>query len=257
VPDLALALLAVGGLCIGSFLNVAICRLPHGGSLVRPPSQCPLCSTPLRRRDLIPVVSWIALHGRCHTCRAPISARYPLVELTTAVLFVAIGARFGTSWALPAYLAFAAGAVALSCIDLDTFTLPRRIVYFGGLAGGTLLTLASVAVGEPSRILDAGVGALGAASFLLVLHLIAPRGMGFGDVRFAGVIGLHLGWLGLLEVPTGLFVAFALGAVVGIGCLLVGGASWRTRVPFGPFLAAGALVTVLWGHALSDVWLPT
>jgi leader peptidase (prepilin peptidase)/N-methyltransferase len=250
-----LAALFVFGLCIGSFLNVAIWRLPRGASVVRPPSQCPACATPLRRRELVPVVSWLALRGRCGTCGAAISARYPLVELTTGILFVAIGLRFGWSWALPAYLTFAAVAVVLAGIDVDTLTLPRRIIYGAAAAGGGLLAVASIGSGQPSRLLGAAVGAAVAVACLLAIHLIAPRAMGFGDVRFAGLIGLHLGWLGLVDVPTGLFLGFAFGAVTGVAWLAVRGRDWRMRIPFGPFLAAGALVTVVWGEPLAALWL--
>ncbi len=250
-----LAVLFVLGLCVGSFLNVAIWRLPRGASVVRPPSHCPACGTLLRRRDLVPVMSWVALRGRCGTCGVSISARYPLVELTTGVLFVAIGLRFGFSWALPAYLTFAAVAVVLAGIDLDTMTLPRRIIYAGAVAGAALLAVAAFAAGEPARLLDAALGGAAAVAFLLALHMISPRAMGFGDVRFAGLIGLHLGWLGLVDVPTGLFLGFAFGAVTGVAWLAIRGRNWRMRIPFGPFLAAGALVTVVWGETLAALWL--
>ena len=242
------------GLCIGSFLNVAIWRIPRRLSVVRPPSHCPSCEAFLRVRDLVPVVSWLLLRGRCRACAAPISVRYPVVELTTAVLFAAVGVRFGASWALPAYLVFVAVAVVLAGIDLDTMTLPRRIIYGSGVAAVVLLAVAAVATGEPSRLTGAAIGAGGALLFFLVLHLIAPGGMGFGDVRLAGLIGLHLGWLGLLEVPTGLFLGFGLGAVFGLGWLAYQRAALRTHIPFGPFLAAGAVLTVLWGQPLVALW---
>jgi len=251
-----LVVLFVLGLCVGSFLNVAIWRLPRGASVVRPPSHCPSCETPLQRRDLVPVASWLVLKGRCRICHASIGMRYPLVELTTAILFVAVGERFGSSWVLPAYLTFTAAAIVLAGIDLDTMMLPRRIVYVASLAGVALLTVGALASGEPSRLLGAAVGGVGAVAFILLLHLISPRGMGFGDVRFAGLIGLHLGWLGLVQVPTGLFIGFALGAIIGLCLLAVGGAARRTQIPFGPFLAAGALITVVWGRALVSLWLP-
>ena len=242
------------GLCIGSFLNVAIWRIPRRLSVVRPPSHCPSCEAFLRVRDLVPVVSWLLLRGRCRACAAPISVRYPVVELTTAVLFAAVGVRFGASWALPAYLVFVAVAVVLAGIDLDTMTLPRRIIYGSGVAAVVLLAVAAVATGEPSRLTGAAIGAGGALLFFLVLHLVAPGGMGFGDVRLAGLIGLHLGWLGLLEVPTGLFLGFGLGAVFGLGWLAYQRAGLRTHIPFGPFLAAGAVLTVLWGQPLVGLW---
>jgi leader peptidase (prepilin peptidase)/N-methyltransferase len=242
------------GLCVGSFLNVAIWRIPRRISVVRPRSHCPGCGTFLRTRDLLPVVSWLRLRGACRACAASISARYPIVELTTAVLFAAVGARFGLTWALPAYLVFVAVAVLLAGIDLDTMTLPRRIVYGAGVAAAVLLAVGAIGSGEPTRLVGAGLGALGALAFFLTLHLIAPGGMGFGDVRLAGLIGLHLGWLGLLEVPTGLFVGFGLGAVFGLCWLAYRGAALRTRIPFGPFLAAGAVVTVIWGQPLVGLW---
>jgi leader peptidase (prepilin peptidase)/N-methyltransferase len=249
-----IVVLFVLGLCVGSFLNVAIWRIPRRLSVVRPPSHCPSCDTFLQVRDLVPVVSWVLLRGRCRFCGEPIGARYPVVELTTAVLFAAVGLRFGLSWALPAYLLFVAVAVLLAGIDLDTLTLPRRIVYGAAFAAVVLLALGAIAAGEPTRLTDAAIGALGALAFFLALHLIAPGGMGFGDVRLAGLIGLHLGWLGLLEVPTGLFVGFGLGAVFGLGWVAYRRAALRTQIPFGPFLAAGAVITVLWGQPLVGLW---
>jgi leader peptidase (prepilin peptidase)/N-methyltransferase len=243
------------GLLVGSFLNVVVYRVPRGESVVRPPSHCPGCDRQLARRDLVPVVSWLVLRGRCRTCGTPVSARYPAVELATAVLFGLVGARFGGSWALPAYLVFAAVLVALALIDLDTMTLPRRIIYVGGAVGAVLLTVASAAAGQPERLWWAAAGAGGALAFFLALHLASPRAMGFGDVRLAGLIGLYLGWLGLREVPIGLFLGFVLGAVVGVGALIVGRAARKTQVPFGPFLAAGALVTVMVGQPLGALWL--
>jgi leader peptidase (prepilin peptidase) / N-methyltransferase len=243
------------GLCVGSFLNVVVWRLPRQASVVRPPSHCPACDTRLRPADLVPVLSWIALRGRCRTCHAPISGRYALVEATTAVLFGVLGARFAGSWALPAYLVFTSVLIVLAGIDIDTFTLPRRLIYWGGAVGAALLTFAALAAGQPGRLEDAALGALGAFGFLLLLHLASPRAMGFGDVRLAGLIGLHLGWLGLIRVPTGLFVGFLLGAVVGGLSLVLRGANLRTKIPFGPFLAAGAFVAVVAGQPLGNLWL--
>src|SRR5262249_58954103 len=140
----------------------AIWRVPQQQSVVGPRSRCPSCDTTLRARDLVPVLSWLALRGRCHACRARIGIRYPVVELTTAIVFVAVGARFGASYVLPAYLVFAASSIVLAFIDLDTLTLPRRIVYGTGVAGAVLLAVAAVADGDPCRVLDASIVALGA-----------------------------------------------------------------------------------------------
>ena len=243
------------GLCVGSFLNVVIWRVPRGLSVVAPPSHCPVCETRLAARDLVPVVSWLALRARCRKCSTRVSARYPMVELTTAALFGVLAARFAGSWALPAYLTFASVLVVLSGIDLDTMTLPRKVVYGGGVAGAVLLTIAGLAAAEPRRLEWALVGAAASLVFFLAVHVASPRSMGFGDVRLAGLIGLHLGWLGLAEVPIGLFLGFLLGAVVGVAAIIAGSAAWGRRIPFGPFMAAGALIAVVAGQPLADLWL--
>jgi len=250
-----LAILFLLGLCVGSFLNVVIWRVPRGGSVVQPPSHCPDCEMQLEARDLVPILSWVALGGGCRGCRARISVRYPVVELVTGLLFATVGLRFGLTPALLPFLVFMAVAVALAGIDIDTLTLPRQLVHGGALAGAVLLTLSAVVDGEPSRLVGAAIGAAVATAVLFVLHEITPRGMGFGDVRFAGLIGLHLGWLGLAQVPVALLLAFVFGAVVGPAWLVVRRRGRRTPIPFGPFLAAGALVTVLWGQPLAHAWL--
>jgi leader peptidase (prepilin peptidase) / N-methyltransferase len=243
------------GLCVGSFLNVVIWRLPRGGSVVQPPSQCPNCEMQLRARDLVPIVSWLALRGGCRGCRARISVRYPVVELVTGLLFVAIGVRFGLSLAVLPFLVFTAIAVALTGIDIDTLTLPRQLIYGGAVAGAVLLTMSALVQGEPARLVGAAVGAAIASAALLAIHELSPRDMGFGDVRFAGLIGLHIGWLGVAQVPAALVLAFVLGAVGGLAFLVLRRRGRRTQIPFGPFLAAGALVTVLWGQPLVHAWL--
>jgi len=243
------------GLCVGSFLNVVIWRLPRGGSVVQPPSHCPNCEMQLRARDLVPIVSWLVLRGGCRGCRARISVRYPVVEFVTGLLFVAIGVRFGLSLAVLPFLVFTAIAVALTGIDLDTLTLPRQLIYGGAVAGAVLLTMSALVQGEPARLAGAAIGAAIASGALLAVHELSPRAMGFGDVRFAGLIGLHIGWLGVAQVPAALLLAFVLGAVGGLAFLVLRRRGWRTQVPFGPFLAAGALVTVLWGRPLVHAWL--
>jgi leader peptidase (prepilin peptidase)/N-methyltransferase len=250
-----LVVLFILGLCVGSFLNVVIWRVPRGGSVVQPPSQCPHCEMQLGARDLVPVASWLVLRGGCRGCGARISVRYPVVELITALLFVAVGLRFGLTPALVPFLVFTALAVALAGIDIDTLTLPRQLIYGGALTGAVLLTMSAVIDGEPGRLIGAAVGAAVAFVILLVLHEISPRAMGFGDVRFAALIGLHLGWLGVAQVPAALVLAFVLGAVAGVGWLVVRQQGRSTAIPFGPFLAAGAIVTVLWGQPLVHAWL--
>jgi len=251
------AVAGILGLLVGSFLNVVIWRVPRGESIVTPPSHCPSCDTPIRPYDNIPVVSWLLLRGKCRSCGAHISARYPFVEALTGVLFVLMGVRFGLDWALPPYLVLVAFLVALSFIDLDTKTLPRKLIYLNALIGAPLLVLAALVNDDADKIWRAAVGAAIAFAFFLLLHLISPRSMGFGDVRLSGLLGLYLGWLSVLHVPLGLFLGFIFGAVVGIALMVFGSAGRKTAVPFGPFLAAGTIVAILLGQPLIDLWLPT
>jgi leader peptidase (prepilin peptidase) / N-methyltransferase len=244
----------VFGLVIGSFLNVVIHRVPAGLSIVRPPSRCPSCEQPIAPRDNVPVLSWLLLRARCRHCHAPISARYPAVEGATAVLFGLIAWRIGASWELPAFLVLTAGLVALSVIDLDTFRLPRQIIYVTGAAGTALLVVAAFADDDWTSLRDALIGAAIAFGVLLVIHLISPRGMGFGDVRLAGLIGLYLGWMEPREIAVGLFFAFLLASLIGVGLIALGLRSRKDRIPFGPFLAAGALLAVLVGPWVLDVY---
>jgi leader peptidase (prepilin peptidase) / N-methyltransferase len=256
VTGLVITFSVVLGLLVGSFLNVVIWRYPRGESVRHPPSHCPRCDERLRPLDLVPVLSWLALRGRCRYCGGAVSGRYPLVEALTGVLFGLVAWRFGWSWELPPYLALVAVLVALSGIDLDTKTLPRRIIYLGGAIGVPLLAIAALANDEPRRLWTAALGAVLAFAFFLLLHLLAPGSMGFGDVRLSALLGLYLGWLGLLHVPVGLFLGFVFGAAVGIALMVVKKAGRKTAVPFGPFMAAGAIVAILLGGPIIDVWLP-
>lgn len=238
------------GLAVGSFLNVVIYRVPRKESVARPRSHCPNCDTQLASRDNVPVVSWVLLRGRCRSCQAPISGRYPLVELITAAAFVAMAVRFGADPALPAFLVLAAALVAISAIDLEHFIVPNRIVYPALFLIAPLLVAAAAADGVWASLGRAALGGALAWGALLIIHLISPRGMGFGDVRLAGLIGVPLGWLGLGHVPVGLFLAFASASVVGIALILVGAKGRKDKVPFGPFLALGAFAAILFGRAV-------
>lgn len=240
---------------VGSFLNVVIHRVPKRESIVSPRSRCPGCGTELRNRDNIPVLSWLVLRGRCRTCAAPISVRYPLVEMVTALLFGAVALRLGLDWSLPAFLVFTAGLVALSAIDLDTFLLPKRVVYPVLGAGAALLVVAAVASHDTGRLVDAVIGSAAAFGALFVIHFISPAGLGFGDVRLAALLGLFLGWLGLAQVFVGLFLGFAVASVVGLVLLATKVRSRKDRIPFGPFLAAGSMLAVWFGQPLVRLWL--
>ena len=173
------------GLLIGSFLNVVIWRVPQKLSVVRPPSHCPQCETPIRPVDNVPVLSWLLLHGKCRHCGNPIAVRYPLVEAGCGVLFAAIAARFGSSWALPAYLVLTAALLAISIIDLEHFIVPDRITAPLTVSALALLGLAAVADGNGWRYGRTLLGGVAFFAFLLVLNLFYPRGMGMGDVKLS------------------------------------------------------------------------
>lgn len=256
VTAIVVGFAALFGLAVGSFLNVVIYRVPAGLSVVKPRSRCPRCETPLAERDNVPVVSWLVLRGRCRTCHEPISVRYPVVEALTGALFAVVALRLGLTWALPAFLVWTAGLIALSMIDLDTFTLPRKLIYATGALCAPLLVVAAAAEGEWDRLRDAAIGGALAFAVLFVIHFISPKGMGFGDVRLSGLLGMLLGWLGLWHVGVGLFAAFLLASVIGIGLIALGRKGRKDRVPFGPFLAAGALLAVVIGEWLLDFYLP-
>ena len=281
LAGLLLALLFLLGLLVGSFLNVVIYRVPRGQSVVRPRSACPSCGTPIGARDNIPVLSWLLLRGHCRACGAPIPSRYPLVELTTGIAWAVTGA-----WALavpdrtallPLLLILVSAGIALAFIDVEHHRLPNSIVlplYPVTIAG---LAFAGMMNAEwPWREALIGLGA-----WLLLIGglwlLSGGRGMGFGDVKLAPVLGATLGWVSVSSALTGLLAAFVLGAAVGIGILvarrtpapvstavpdtsglkdLAGtGEPAGTPMAFGPFLLAGAALGLVVGPALGDAYL--
>ncbi len=241
---------AVLGLAIGSFLNVVIWRVPRKESVVRPPSHCPQCETPISPRDNVPVLSWLFLSGKCRHCKNPIPVRYPLVEAGCGVLFLAVAARFGASWELPAYLVLTAALLAISIIDLEHFIVPDRITAPLTVSALALLGVAAVAEGNGWRFGRTLLGGVAYFAFLLLLNILYPKGMGMGDVKLAFSLGLYLGWLGWGQVFLGGFLAFLLGAVVGVTLIATKVKSRKDVVPFGPFLALGAMLTILWGDPI-------
>lgn len=243
------------GLLIGSFLNVVIWRVPRGESVVSPPSACPSCGARIRARDNVPVVSWLVLRARCRSCRAPISARYPLVELGTGLLFAAVGWWAGLSPELPAFLYLAGIGVALALIDLDVHRLPDAIVLPAYPVSIVLLGLASWANDDWWALARAGIGAAALYAFYFVLMVVREGGMGLGDVKLAGVLGLYLGWVGWGALVVGAFAAFFVGGIVSIGLVLIGGATGKTKVPFGPFMLIGAAIGIVLGEQLADAYL--
>jgi len=265
---------AIMGLCVGSFLNVVIHRLPkmmeaqwradcaaldgreppptETYNLVTPRSRCPSCGAPITALQNVPVASWIALGGKCAACRAPISARYPAVELLAAALGVAVSLRFGFSAATAFGLVFAWALLALTFIDLDTQLLPDDItlplLWVGLIAN---------AFGAYIDLRSAVLGAVGGYMLLWTVYwgfrLVAGKeGMGFGDFKLLAAIGAWTGWQVL---PVAIIVSAGLGAVIGSLGLWLSKKGFGTRIPFGPYLAVGGLASLLWGPGIVTWWL--
>jgi leader peptidase (prepilin peptidase) / N-methyltransferase len=256
MPALIIAM-ALLGLAVGSFLNVVIYRVPRGESLLSPASNCPSCDHPVRNRHNVPVISWLMLRGRCADCAARITLRYVVVELLTALLFVAVTIRVAHLHliaALPAYLFFAAVGIVLTAIDLDVLRLPNSIVYPSYLALGALLSLAALIQGGPAPLIRAAIGGGALFAVYFALALAYPVGMGFGDVKLAGVIGAALGFLSYSALVVGAFAAFLIGACIATAMLLSHSATRKTAMPFGPFMVAGALVAFFASVPLSHLY---
>lgn len=242
---------AAFGLILGSFLNVVAWRLPSRMSLSLPASHCPSCETPIKPYDNIPVLSWLLLRGRCRSCHEHISARYPVVEAATAALFAAVVAVHHANTAeLVLGLVLVAFLVPITLIDLDHRIIPDRLTApAAGLA--IVLGLALDPGGELERVIAGVAGAL----VLGLPAMLRPTGMGMGDAKLVGVLGLYLG----AALAPAFFVAFILGTVVGVAIIMRKGMAVgrKTAVPFGPFLALGAVVGILAGNELVNAYLGT
>jgi len=244
-----LTLLGAFGLVVGSFLNVVIVRVPAGESILRPPSRCPRCHTPIAARDNVPVLSWLILRGRCRGCGEPIPAGYPLVEAGNALLWVLAGLRFGATGEALAYAALFSVLLVLSVIDAELMILPNAITYPAAVA--SFLGVVPLALGHDDplgKLAGAWLSGLGFAGFLLALLLFWERvldrdGMGGGDVKLALTLGVWLGYLHPVLVVLAVLAASLLGTLVGLVVIAV-----RRRneaFPFGPWLALGAVAVIL------------
>lgn len=245
-PDAVIALTAVLGLCAGSFLNVVIYRLPRGESLAHPPSRCPGCGRRLRWFDNIPVISWVVLRARCGQCGARISPQYPIVEIVTAVLAVAIVVVTPTGPLLGARLVFAAALVALFAIDLEHHLLPNAIT-LPGIAAGFAFSLFAPP-GPVSSLIGIAIGGGVLYGIAAAYYLVRrEEGMGMGDVKMLAMVGAFLGWPAVLLT---LILASFAGAAIGVGMMAVRRESLQYALPFGTFLAIGALVAMFAGEPL-------
>jgi leader peptidase (prepilin peptidase)/N-methyltransferase len=245
---LALAFAAVFGAVIGSFLNVVAWRLPRGESLSHPASRCPTCETPIKPYDNVPVIGWLVLRGRCRACQAPISARYPLVEAVTALLYLLVVAvAWDDTTDIALGIALVTLLVPVTLIDLDVRRIPNTLT--GPFAVVAVVILAVLDADRLPEHLIAGVAAF---AFFYLAAVARPGGMGMGDVKLAGVLGLYLG----RAVAPAIFFALVAGIVIGAGVMARVGVQKgrKTKIPFGPFLALGGLLAFLVGDGLVDAY---
>ncbi len=243
LPDpLVLGLAALFGLAVGSFLNVCIWRLPRRQSVVAPRSYCPACDRRLSWWELLPLVSYVALGGRCRTCRKPISPVYPLVEAGTAALYVASLAFWG--WSVQALSVALLGSLLIvgGTIDARYRVIPD-VVTLPGIAAGLVLAALNPAGGIVSAIIGLVIG----GGVLLAVAVVTNGGMGGGDIKLAAMMGAFLGWASLLA---GLLLGFVAGALVGGFLVAVGVKRRKDLMAFGPFLAAGGLAAAFWGPTI-------
>lgn len=242
------------GLVLGSFMTVVVARVPAKQSLVRPRSRCPACGTSIQNRDNVPVVSWLLLRGRCRSCEARISVRYPLLELSTGVLVAAAAAVAPDVWTAILLGALVSMLPAIAVIDLEHRIIPNRLMYPSLLVFPALVLLAWALGGEVDPI-RALLGALAYGGGLLVVAAVSG-GMGFGDVKLATVIGIALGGLGLRYVAVAAAAGILAGGVAAAGALALGRGR-KSAIPFGPAIALGAIVSVLVGEQIAAAYLRT
>ncbi|MGF1652603.1 MAG: prepilin peptidase [Actinomycetales bacterium] len=250
--------LGLAGLLVGSFLTVVVHRVPEGRSVVAPRSACPGCGRAVRAWDNVPVLSWVLLRGRCRDCGSRVSARYPLVEAATALAFAGVGAWQGWSWSLLPLLYLAAVSIALALIDLDVRRLPDAIVLPSYPVLLLLLVPDAVASQEWWPLVRAVIGGVALFLFYDVLALVYPRqggGMGGGDIKLAGVLGIVLAYAGWSPLIVGAFGGFLLGGLYSAVIVVIGRAGLTSSIPFGPFMLAGAWLGLLTGDATAAWYL--
>jgi leader peptidase (prepilin peptidase)/N-methyltransferase len=254
--------IAVFGAIVGSFLNVCILRIPNGESVVQPPSHCPACKKSIPFYDNIPLISYIALRGRCRSCAGPISPRYFVVELLMASLSVALYYEFGLSLAFFVGFIFVAALIVISFIDLDLRIIPDVISLPGIVVGLLISLIAHYIVADPFGILpsplSALLGVLIGGGFLLAVgwayeYFTGVEGMGGGDIKLLAMIGAFLGWPSIIVT---LFAGCLAGSIVGLALMVAKGVGRRYPIPFGPFLCLGALLYLFFSQELGYLYFP-
>ncbi len=244
------------GLVIGSFLNVCIYRIPRDLSIVSPPSSCPNCKTPIKPWDNIPVVSYVVLAGKCRKCGERISFRYPLVELLNGIMYAAVLLAFGSGWHLPLLFTFVSAMIVITFIDLDFQIIPDVITLPGMLIG---LVSAYFIFPDPFTrystvgLVNALIGLFAGGGFFYLMALLSRGGMGGGDVKMMAMVGAFTGWKGVFLTT---LVGSLTGSIVGIALMVFKGRGRKSKIPFGPFLAAGSLVTLFFGRIILDWYFP-
>ncbi len=238
----------VFGLFIGSFLNVCIYRIPRRESIVWPGSHCPACGAAVRPWDNIPVLSYLLLGGRCRKCREKISPRYPLVELLSGLLAVSLLYKYGPTAVFVIYYLLSCALLVVTFIDFDYQIIPDSISLGGIVVGLVLVYFLPVSYGDALIGLVSGAGGLIAVIYGYYF-LTGKQGMGGGDVKLLGMIGVFCGWQGVLFT---IFMASLIGSVVGVSWIIIKGKDMKAAIPFGPFLSLGTMIYLLWGQLLID-----
>jgi leader peptidase (prepilin peptidase)/N-methyltransferase len=245
---------AAGGFVLGDGLEILVERLGERRPLDRPWWRCPACEAPAGGLGLVPVARVLVRHRGCPSCdvRLPHPWRPAALAVVSALVLGLFAAHFGADVVLAAYAVFGLSMVAISAVDLERWIIPNHIIYPTLALLIPLLVIASAVDHQWGSLGRAAIA--GAAAFLgfYILHIAVPKGMGFGDVRLAGVIGIATGWLGLGHAFVGFFAGFVLGAVIGIAFMVATGGGRKTKIPFGPFLAAGAVYSIVWGTPVAN-----
>ncbi|MDH5542491.1 MAG: prepilin peptidase [Nitrospinota bacterium] len=235
------------GASVGSFLNVVIHRLPERKSVVTPRSSCPNCGASIKPWNNIPLISYLLLRGRCPDCKAGISPRYPLVEFICALIFLSSYNQFGVTPASIVYMFFSASLIAITFIDLDHMIIPD-VITLPGIPLGLLFAWLILPIGIESSVW----GLVSGGALFFILALLVPGGMGGGDIKLIAMIGA---FLGLKSVLFTIFLGSFIGSIVGITSIIILGKGRKTKIPFGPFLAIGALLSLFHDEFLTDLYL--
>jgi leader peptidase (prepilin peptidase) / N-methyltransferase len=244
------------GLIIGSFLNVCIFRIPRNFSIVSPGSACTVCKEPIQPWDNIPIVSYIILRGKCRNCGEKISLRYPAVEALNGLLYAAVFLQFGPGWHLPLFFLFVSAMIVITLIDLEFQIIPDVITLPGivlGLATAEFFIMDPFSMHSVLGFVDSLIGCLAGGIVFYLIAVLSRGGMGGGDVKMMAMVGAFTGWKGVFLTT---LIGSVTGSIIGIGLIIFSGAGRKTKVPFGPFLALGSLITLFFGNVIFNWFFP-